>query len=145
MLISALRLLTINGEKIMPTMLINLISNKFALYALGVALSALCLWGFGKYQHAQGYSKAQNDRAYADLAAFKSEAERLQGLSVTLETQLTELRQAKPQIIERYNRVVVEKPLPAGCFIDPDRLREINAASQAANSRKPGQPMPKGQ
>lgn len=126
----------------MPTMLLNLIGNKYALYALGVALSALCLWGFGKYQHAQGYAKAQSDRAFADLAAFKSEAERLQGLSVTLETQLSELRQAKPQIIERFNRVTIEKPLPADCVVDPDRLRELNAAVQAANSRKPGQPMP---
>lgn len=126
----------------MPTILLNLISNKYALAALGAVLSVLCLWGFGKYQHAQGYAKAQNDRAYADLAAFKSEAERLQGLSVVLETQLTELRQAKPQIIERFNRVAIQNPLPSTCVIDADRLRELNSAIQAANTRKPGQPMP---
>ena len=126
----------------MPTILLNLISSRYALYVLGGVLSALCLWGFGKYQHAQGYAKAQQDRAIADLEAFKAEAERLQGLSVTLETQLTELRQAKPQIIERFNRVAIQNPLPANCVIDPDRLRELNAAVQAANTRKPGQPMP---
>lgn len=125
----------------MPTILLNLISNKYALAALGAVLSVLCFWGFGKYQHAQGYAKAQNDRAFADLAAFKSEAERLQGLSVTLETQLTEMRQAQPKIIERYTNVANTKPLPADCVIDSDRLRELNSAIQAANTRKSGQPM----
>lgn len=120
----------------------SLISNKYALYAMGVVLFSLALWGFGKYQHAQGYAKAQHDRAYADLAAFKTESERLQGLSVTLEAQLNEMRQAKPQIIERYNRVALEKPLPNTCVIDSDRMRELNAASQAANSRESRKPVP---
>jgi hypothetical protein len=44
---------------------------------------------------------------------------------------------AKPKIIERYNRVVVEKPLPDGCIIDTARLRELNAAIESANTRKP--------
>lgn len=126
----------------MPIVLLNLISNRYVQFALIGAAIVLCLWGFGKYQHAQGYAKAQSDRAYADLAAFKSEAERLQGLSVTLESQLTEMRQAQPKIIERYTNVANTKPLPANCVIDSDRLRELNAAVQAANSRKSGQPMP---
>lgn len=126
----------------MPIVLLNLISNRYVQFALVGAAMVLCLWGFGKYQHAQGYAKAQNDRAFADLAAFKSEAERLQGLSVALETQLTELRQAKPQIIERFNRVAIQNPLPTSCVIDPDRLRELNSAIQAANTRKSGQSMP---
>lgn len=120
----------------------NLISNKYLLAAVGVILAVLSMWGFGRYQHAQGYAKAQHDRAFADLAAFKAESERLQGLSVTIEAQLNEMRLAKPQIIERYNRVVIEKPLPAGCVIDPDRLRELNAATQAANSRESSKPVP---
>lgn len=139
--ISALRPMTTYLGKNMP-LIASLISNKYLLTAVGAILVVLSLWGFGKYQHAQGYAKAQHDRAYADLAAFKTESERLQGLSVTLEAQLNEMRQAKPQIIERYNRVVIEKPLPAGCVIDPGRLRELNAASQAANSRQSGKPVP---
>lgn len=120
----------------------SLISNKYLLSALGAVLVVLSLWGFGKYQHAQGYAKAQHDRAFDDLKSFKTESERLQGLSVTLEAQLTEMRQAKPQIIERYNRVVIEKPLPADCVVDPDRLRELNAATQAANTRESRKSVP---
>lgn len=66
----------------------------------------------------------------------------ISGLSATLETQLTEMRQVQPKIIERYTNVANSKPLPIECVIDSDRLRELNAAVQAANTRKPGQPMP---
>ena len=80
----------------------------------------------------------------ADLESFKSESLRLQGLSQNLELQLTALREAQPKIIERFNRVIIEKPLPADCFIDSDRLRELNAAISTANTSKSGQPLPGG-
>ena len=56
----------------------------------------------------------------------------------------TALREAQPKIIERFNRVIIEKPLPADCVIDSDRLRELNAAISTANSSKSGQPLPGG-
>jgi hypothetical protein len=80
----------------------------------------------------------------ADLESFKSESLRLQGLSQNLELQLTALREAQPKIIERFNRVIIEKPLPADCLIDFDRLRELNAAISTANTGKSGQPLPGG-
>jgi hypothetical protein len=51
------------------------------------------------------------------------------------------LREAQPKIIERFNRVIIEKPLPADCVIDFDRLRELNAAISTANTSKSGQPL----
>ena len=78
------------------------------------------------------------------LESFKSESLRLQGLSQNLELQLTALREAQPKIIERFNRVIIEKPLPADCLIDSDRLRELNAAISTANTSKSSQSLPGG-
>ncbi|OHX20524.1 hypothetical protein [Chromobacterium sphagni] len=72
--------------------------------------------------------------ARADLASYRAEVERLQALSVLIENKLDALRQAQPKIIERYNHVVEKSPLPADCRPGADRLRELNAAIEAANA-----------
>ena len=123
-------------------MISTLLSSRYALIAIALMAGLAGLWGFGKYQHSKGYALAQRDRAMADLESFKSEAERLNGLSVTLEAQLTAIRTEQPKIIERYNRVIIEKPLPAGCVIDTDRMRELNTAIQTSNSRQLSSPVP---
>ncbi|WP_230623469.1 hypothetical protein, partial [Chromobacterium subtsugae] len=69
--------------------------------------------------------------ARTDLAGYRAEVERLQALSVLIENKLDALRQAQPKIIERYNRVVENQPLPADCRPGPERLRELNAAIEA--------------
>ena len=80
-------------------------------------------------------------RHVADLESFKLKSLRLQALSQNLELQLTALREAQPKIIERFNRVIIEKPLPGDCLIDSDRLRELNAAISTANTSQSGQPL----
>lgn len=75
----------------------------------------------------------------SDLESFKSESILLQGLSQNLEAQLSTLRDAQPKIIEKYNRVIIEKPLPSDYIIDADRMRELNSAIMIANSIKSGQ------
>ncbi|MBX9268982.1 hypothetical protein [Chromobacterium violaceum] len=72
--------------------------------------------------------------ARADLEGYRAETERLHALSQRIETTLSALRQAQPQIIERYNHVVEKQPLPAECRPGADRLHELNAAIEAANA-----------
>lgn len=114
--------------------MISLLANRYVLFAALLSAGMLGLWGYGKYQFHVGFQAAENIHHLAELESFKSETIRLNGLSQTLERQLTALREAQPKIIERYNRVVVEKPLPADCLIDSGRLRELNAAIEAANT-----------
>lgn len=114
--------------------MIALFTNRYILIAIAMVACMSGLWGYGKYQFYVGYQAAEKIRHLADLESFKSESIRLQGLSQSLETQLSTLREAQPKIIERYNRVVIEKPLPSDCFIDADRLRQLNVAIEAANS-----------
>ena len=122
--------------------MISLLTNRYIFYAIALGSAMFGLWGYGKYQFHVGFQAAEKIHHLAELESFKSESIRLNGLSQTLERQLTALREAQPKIIERYNRVVIEKPLPADCFIDSDRLRELNAAIEAANTSKPGQSLP---
>ena len=124
--------------------MIALLTNRYVLIAIAMVAGMSGLWGYGKYQFHVGYQAAENIRHLADLESFKSESMRLQGLSQNLEAQLSTLREAQPKIIERYNRVVIEKPLPGDCIIDADRLRELNAAITTANTGKSGQPLPGG-
>ena len=124
--------------------MISLLTNRYIFYAIALGSAMLGLWGYGKYQYHVGYQSAEYVSQMAVLESFKSESLRLQGLSQNLELQLTALREAQPKIIERFNRVIIEKPLPADCLIDADRLRELNAAISTANSSKSSQPLPDG-
>jgi hypothetical protein len=118
-------------------MILSLLANKYAQIALVVVIALMALWGYGARQHSLGYSQAQNERHVADLESFRAESKKLQGLSVTIETQLEQLRSLAPDFIERYENVVNKTPLPTNCFISVDRLRELNAASEAAHTGKP--------
>lgn len=122
---------------------LTLLGNPYVVrtaVAFGVVLA---LWGFGQYRYHSGYGAAEHDRAVADLVAYKAESERLAQLSDELEKRISDLRDVQPKIIERYNRVVVEKPLPVDCRIDDERLQHIARAIAAANSGQPGKPVPK--
>lgn len=122
--------------------MIALFTNRYVLIVMAMVAGMSGLWGYGKYQFHVGYQAAENIRHLTDLESFQSESIRLQGLSQNLEAQLSTLRESQPKIIERYNRVVIEKPLPSDCIIDAGRLRELNAAITTANSSKHNQPMP---
>lgn len=117
------------------------------LVLIGTAAGALLLAGllaerywYGAAQYRAGIAKANADHALAELAEFKVQTARLGGISTTLEGALTALRDASPKVIERYTRVEVQSPLPAGCRLDPERLQHINEAGRLANSA--GQPGP---
>lgn len=119
------------------TFLLSLLNNKYILAAIATVAVLAGLWGYGALQHSRGYDEAVSERHTADLEAFKIESERLQGLSASLEAQLTVIREAKPIIIERYINVAAKTPLPADCRIDNDRLLSINSAIQSVNTSKP--------
>ena len=89
---------------------------------------------YGANQYQAGIDQANTDHALAELAEFKRQTARLGGISDTLEGALAALRNTAPKIIERYTRVEIQSPLPAGCRIDAERLRHINAAGRLANS-----------
>ncbi|KUM04207.1 hypothetical protein KIF53_09345 [Chromobacterium subtsugae] len=115
------------------------------IYALGCLLLAALWGGSAWWAYGHGVDVTRREWALADaqrgateartdLAGYRAEVERLQALSVLIENKLDALRQAQPKIIERYNRVVENQPLPADCRPGPERLRELNAAIEAVNA-----------
>jgi hypothetical protein len=123
-------------------MILSLLNNKYAQIALVVLIGLMALWGYGARQHSLGYSQAQNERHVADLESFRAESKKLQGLSVTIESRLEELRTLEPRFIERYENVISKNALPSTCIIDVDRLRAINAAIAAAGARESSESVP---
>ncbi len=108
-----------------------------APYVIGAALVVVAILGvrwYGTSQFRAGVDKANADHTLAELTEFKSQTARLGGISDTLESALTAMRDAKPKTIERYTRVEVQSPLPAGCRIDAERLQHINEAGRLANT-----------
>lgn len=73
-------------------------------------------------------------QAAVDLAAFVAESKRLQGVADSVQARIDKLAAVRPTILERYRETIVREPLPAGCRPGPDRLRDINAAIEAANA-----------
>ena len=122
---------------------IALLANQWVqrgLIAFGVVLMA---WGVSSWRYHAGYSAAEHDRAVADLVAYKHETERLARISDELEARISGMRDIQPKIIERYNNVTVQNPLPVDCRLDSERLRIITGAIEAANSGKLSKPLPK--
>ncbi|WP_313378155.1 hypothetical protein [Achromobacter insolitus] len=126
----------------------NLLLRAAAPYLIGAALVVVVILGvrwYGASQFRAGVDKANADHTLAELNEFKAQTGRLAGISSTLEDALAVLRDAKPKIIERYTRVEVQSPLPAGCRIDAGRLQHINEAGRLANSAgQPGAAVPAG-
>lgn len=120
-----------------------LLANRYVGYIAGALAVLLGAWAYGSWQYHSGYGAAKHDRAVADLVAYKGEVERIAHLSDELESRIASLRDIQPKIIERYNRVVVEKPLPADCRLDDERLRHVTRAIEAANSVNLIKPVPK--
>ena len=117
-------------------------------YLIGAAALAAVVVGvrwYGASQYQAGVDKANADHTLAELTEFKNQTTRLGGISDTLEGALVALRDAKPKTIERYTRVEVQSPLPAGCRIDVERLQHINEAGRLANTAgQPGPAVPAG-
>lgn len=67
------------------------------------------------------------------LEEFKTEAERLTGLSYEFAATVQKLATAKPKVIERYTHEIIKTPLPADCVRDPWRVRATNEGINAAN------------
>ena len=123
-------------------MILTMLGNKYVQLALVIVIALAALWGFGAYQHSLGYSQAQNERHVADLESFRTESRKLQGLSLTIESRLEELRTIEPRFIERYENVIIKNALPTTCIIDVDRLRAINSAIAAAGARESSESVP---
>ncbi|MFY3138026.1 hypothetical protein ACOTFF_15695 [Achromobacter xylosoxidans] len=94
--------------------------------------AGVVLYGSSRYD--AGVVKANADHTLAELNEFKTQTSRLDGIATTFEVSVAELRAAEPKVIERYTRVEVQSPLPAGCRIDAGRLQHINEAGRVANS-----------
>lgn len=114
--------------------MLTLLASPYARGSLAVLAILAALWGYGAWQYEAGYDDAERARAMADLVAQVEESHRLSIIANELERQVEELRQAQPKIIERYNNVIIEKPLHIDCRIDTDRMQHITSAIEAANS-----------
>ncbi|MBO9331876.1 hypothetical protein GHR37_22270 [Achromobacter xylosoxidans] len=117
-----------------------------APYLIGAAALALAAGAVAWYGHAQraaGRAECQEAQRVASLEEFKIEAERLTGLSGDLQARIDQLAATRPQVIERYTREIVQRPLPADCVRDPGRVRATNEAIDAANAaRQPQRAVP---
>lgn len=111
------------------------IGGAAVLMAIG---AGVLLYGASRYD--AGVAKANAEHALAELNEYKIQTGRLAGIATTFEASVAELRAAEPKVIERYTRVEVQSPLPAGCRIDAGRLQHINEAGRLANTA--GQPGP---
>ena len=110
--------------------------------ALVVAAGVGVIW-YGHSQRVAGRVECQEAHRVAGLEEFKTEAERLTGLSQSLADTADKLANAEPKVIERYTREIVQRPLPADCVRDPGRVRATNEAIDAANAaRQPQRPVP---
>ncbi|WP_063584474.1 hypothetical protein [Achromobacter ruhlandii] len=111
---------------------------KMALPWIGDAAVVMVLGAgvvlYGSSGYHDGIAKANADQALAELNEFKAQTGRLAAIATTFETNVAELRASEPKIIERYTRVEVQSPLPAGCRIDAGRLQHINEAGRLANT-----------
>jgi len=109
---------------------------------LGAVVLGVVVAGIAWYGHSQreaGRLECQEAHRVAGLEEFKSEAERLAGLSSDLQARIDQLTATRPQVIERYTREIVKSPLPAGCVRDPSRVRATNEAIDAANAARQSQ------
>ena len=123
-----------------PRMALPWIGGAAVVMVLG---AGVVLYGSSRYH--DGIAKANADHALAELNEFKAQTGRLAGIATTFEESVAELRAAEPKIVERYARVEVQSPLPAGCRIDAGRLQHINEAGRLANSAgQPGPAVPAG-
>ncbi len=103
-----------------------------------VGAGAAIAW-YGHTQREAGRAECQEAHRVAGLEEFKTEAERLTGLSQSFADTADKLATAKPQVIERYTREIVQRPLPADCARDPGRMRATNDAIDAANAARQSQ------
>lgn len=114
------------------------LSGAVVLGAVGAGIA----W-YGNVQRAAGRAECQEAHRVAGLEEFKAEAERLTELSQSLADTADKIASAKPQVIERYTREIVQRPLPADCVRDPGRVRATNEAIDAANAaRQPQRAVP---
>ncbi|OZI44492.1 hypothetical protein CEK29_07100 [Bordetella genomosp. 5] len=125
-----------------------MIARAVGPYLIGAAVIVAVLVGarwYGAGRYDAGVAKANADHALAELNEFKTQTGRLAGIATTFEASVAELRAAEPKVIERYTRVEIQSPLPAGCRIDANRLQHINEAGRLANSAgQPGPAVPAG-
>lgn len=103
-----------------------------------VGAAASVCW-YGASERRAGRAECQEAHRVAGLEEFKTEAERLTGLSQSLSDTADKLANAEPKVIERYTRVEVQSPLPADCVRDPGRVRATNEAIDAANAARKSQ------
>ncbi|WP_238925010.1 hypothetical protein [Achromobacter insuavis] len=115
---------------------------------IGAAVALVLGSGVALYGHSQrvaGREECQAAHRLAELEGFKTEAERLTGLSGGIQALIDQLAATRPQVIERYTREIVQRPLPADCVRDPGRVRATNDGIDAANAARQSQrPVPAG-
>ena len=106
-----------------------------AAVAAAVGLSAAAWW-IHQHGYEAGRTDSESAHTRAELQQFKADTRHLSALSNRLAGQIDSLASAAPEIIKEYHETVVKTPLPAGCVINADRMRGINAAiAEAAAAR----------
>lgn len=120
----------------MTTLLLGFAKSnwRILLAVVAVALMIAAIWLYGQAQYTHGWKDREHEQQMLELETFRSEANRLSGLSSKLEREVDALREAQPKIIERLTRVEVQNPLPDHCVIPVDGLRELNQLIRQTNA-----------
>lgn len=95
-----------------------------------IAIAVLATAGW--WLHSSGYQSGKDDcesaHKTAELEEFRSQTNKLAGISYQLEQASSDLAKAKPVTIKEYHRETIKQVLPAGCRLDDGRLRPIQSA-----------------
>lgn len=113
-----------------------MIVNRYTIALAAVIAILAAIWGYGRYRYHEGVVDTQTAAKIAAAAQYAKDVARVNASNATLQAKLKDLQNAQPKIVTQYRDRVVKVPLPADCHLDTDRLRNIEAAIQAANASR---------
>jgi len=113
-----------------------LLANKYTIALAAVLALLASIWGYGRYRYHEGVTDTQTAAKIAAAAQYADDVARINASNATLQAKLKDLQNEQPKIVTQYRDRVVKVPLPRDCHLDTDRLRNIKAAIQSANTAR---------
>lgn len=118
-------------------------ANKYLIGAAAIGAAVLAFWLHGEYKYRQGVNDTTVAAKLAAADQYRDDVGRMNASVAVLQTRITELQNAKPEVITRWRERVVQTPLPDTCRIDDDRLHELQRGlSKARTTGEPGGTVP---
>lgn len=103
-----------------------------ALLALAVLIGALA--SYGAKREADGVRKAEEAAKAAAAAEYARQVGRVLSIGEQLAASVAAVSSLEPKVLEKYRYVKQKNPLPVDCRVDPERMRSLSDAIDAANA-----------